>query len=78
MARTEQVLEGDEEYGVTLTCPSCAATERVTVELRSRLERTRGESTLGLKVKAGKRRHVCGQTAIVSDTGEIISLDGDR
>jgi hypothetical protein len=30
-----------------------------------------------LKVKTGKKLHVCGQTALVSETGEVIRLDLD-
>ena len=65
---------------VAVTCPACGVTDEVPVTFLSRLERVRGESKLGLKVKAGKRDHDCGQMTLQvvdSATGEVTRLSLD-
>lgn len=70
-----QKITGDEAYVVSVKCPACGGKEAVGLLLNSRLEQVAQEAKLGLKVKAGKRDHRCGQTAIVSETGEIVRID---
>ena len=73
----EDLLAGEGTYGVRLVCPNCSAREVVELELRPCLEQVPGEARLGLKVKTGKKLHVCGQTALVTETGAVIRLDLD-
>ena len=82
MADEPQEIPGDAEFLVRVTCPQCDVQEVVPLVLLSRIERTRDGGRLGLKVKAGKRDHDCGQLSltVVAETGEVTRLDlgGDR
>jgi hypothetical protein len=78
MTEEMQRIPADTAYHVVVQCPHCGAGAVVPLALASKLERLKGESRLSLRVKQQKVDHVCGQTALIADTGEIISLDERR
>lgn len=74
-----KIIDGDALYHVEAACPHCGQTQLVPMGVQARLERTRDDAKLGLKVSQKKQDHKCGQTAltVVAETGEVISLDLD-
>ena len=48
--------------------------ETATIESDAKLERTREDSTIGVKLGQKKRDHECGQTSftVVAETGELL------
>ena len=67
------VITGDHDYDVHIRCPNCGEDAYIPVHIAARLERTRSEAKLGVKVKVAKVEHQCGQTTInvIAETGEI-------
>lgn len=78
MNQEAQRIPSDASYHVTVQCPHCGAGAVVPLAIASKLERLKGESRLSLRLKQVKADHTCGQTALIADTGEIISLDEQR
>lgn len=70
-------IGGDGDYLVAVVCPGCGERDVVTLQLRARLETSRDEVRLGVRAKAGKRDHRCGQTSltVLAETGEVLRLD---
>jgi hypothetical protein len=59
-------------YTVILVCPSCGEVGAIPATLATRLVMVRGESaTLGLRVKAAKLPHSCGQLTITAALEEL-------
>ena len=67
---TGQIAGGS--YDVILVCPSCGELGAVPATLATRLVMVKGEpATLGLRVKAAKLPHSCGQLTISAALSEL-------
>ena len=59
-------------YNVVLVCPSCGELGAIPATLATRLVMVRGEpATLGLRVKAARLPHACGQLTITAALEEL-------
>jgi hypothetical protein len=81
---TGEALVSDRPYKVVARCPACGQYELVRIAIGTRLERTRSGAVIGLKVKAEKVDHDCGQLQVdgfapAADAygTEPMDLDGD-
>lgn len=59
-------------YAAVVSCPSCGEIGTVPARITTRLVMTRDDgATLGLKVKAGKLPHSCGQLTISATISDL-------
>jgi hypothetical protein len=66
-------------YSVVLVCPSCGELGAVPATLATRLVMVRNEpATLGLRVKAAKLPHSCGQQTLTAALEEFERPPDDR
>ena len=74
-----RVIESDALYYVRAVCPACDQVTEIPVRLDARLNRTRTDAALSLKVSQEKMPHRCGQTTmtVVAETGEVLFSTGE-
>ena len=57
--------------GVELTCPTCGAIYTIPATLQARVTRdSDGAGSIGLRVRAEKVAHLCGQLTLELDAGD--------
>jgi len=69
-------ITADASYWVEVTCPQCGETETIPMGVAAKVEKTKDEAKLGVKVSQKKIDHRCGQMTmtVVAETGEIVQL----
>lgn len=71
-------IEGG-EYTVIVVCPSCGEHGAIPATIATRLVMVRGEpATLGVRLKAGKLPHYCGQLTIAAALDDLAGRELER